>query len=287
MTTVFGILTTIVCLVFILDLGDCRSLVKRQADLKPIDPHVLQELTKNSIVRDKRKVDVVTGVKNAVLGFVFNKLNSFIDQKTAWIDQLDKQNIAKNAAANIVPPADPITSLSAVISGAIGEKLQAAAPLLNIVTSKLGSISGGGGGGGHSGFDLGALVSKGFGSSSGASSGGGQHAGVGSGGTASKGFAWEVPKSTSTKRPTTTEDAVQFKPGEPVSLEIPDKLFGSSFTLVTNLSTRVGDYVMSSAVRAQRLLESMRPFLRAIFGAGGIVIEATTDRPIFSDPNSV
>lgn len=32
----------------------------------------LQELTDHSIYRDKRKVEVVTGVKNAVLGFVFN-----------------------------------------------------------------------------------------------------------------------------------------------------------------------------------------------------------------------
>ncbi|KAG5890051.1 hypothetical protein JTB14_021073 [Gonioctena quinquepunctata] len=104
--------------------------------------------------------------------------------------------------------------------------------------------------------------------------------------SASKGFAWEVPKPTTRRTPTTTEDIVIFEPGKPVSLEIPDKLFGSSFTLVTNLSTAVGDFMINSALRAQRLLESMRPFLRGIFGAKGIVIEATTDKPIFSDPNS-
>ncbi|KYB28042.1 hypothetical protein TcasGA2_TC032850 [Tribolium castaneum] len=44
--------------------------------------------------------------------------------------------------------------------------------------------------------------------------------------------------------------------------------------------------MINSALRAQRLLESMRPFLRKVFGAKGIVIEATTDKPIFSDPNA-
>lgn len=39
----------------------------------------------------------------------------------------------------------------------------------------------------------------------------------------------------------------------------------------------------NSALRAQRLLESMRPFLRKLFGSKGFVIEATTDKPIFSE----
>lgn len=94
------------------------------------------------------------------------KLNSFIDHKTAWIDQLDKTNIAKNEAAHIYPPKDPVVSLSSVISGAIGEKLQAAAPLLQIVTNKLSGASSG-----HHGFNLGALFSKGFAGSSGHSAG--------------------------------------------------------------------------------------------------------------------
>lgn len=103
-----------------------------------------------------------------ILPLTSQKLNSFIDQKTAWIDQLDKTNIAKNAAHNIVPPKDPIVSLSSVISSAIGEKLQAAAPLLQIVTNKIGGLSSGG----HNGFNLGSLFTKGFGASSG-------HTGVG------------------------------------------------------------------------------------------------------------
>ncbi|CAH0560933.1 unnamed protein product [Brassicogethes aeneus] len=99
-----------------------------------------------------------------------------------------------------------------------------------------------------------------------------------------KGFAWE--KTTTKKTPTTTEDIVIFEKDKPVSLEVDDKLFGSSFSLVTNLSTTIGDWMINSALRTQRLLETMRPFLRKVFGVKGIVIEATTNKPIFSDPNS-
>nr|XP_023016927.1 uncharacterized protein LOC111506161 isoform X2 [Leptinotarsa decemlineata] len=153
---------TLVCLAAILDSAESRTIVKR--GINPIDSEQLEEMTDHGINRDKRKVEVVTGVKNAVIGFVFNKINSFIDQKTAWIDQLDKTNIAKNAAHNIVPPADPVVSLSSVISGAIGNVLQASGPVLNIVTNKLGS---GSSSGGHTGFSFGALLNKGFGSSHG------------------------------------------------------------------------------------------------------------------------
>ncbi|XP_045479648.1 uncharacterized protein LOC123684431 isoform X2 [Harmonia axyridis] len=101
-------------------------------------------------------------------------------------------------------------------------------------------------------------------------------------------FAWDQPTTTTTpKGPTTTEDIVIYEQGQSkVELDIPDELFGSGFTLLTNLSQTAGDLITNTALRTQRLLESMRPFLRSIFGAKGIVIEATTDKPIFSDPNS-
>lgn len=94
--------------------------------------------------------------------FTSQKINSFIDQKTHWVEQLDKTNHAKNEAAHIYPPKDPITTLSDVISGAIGEKLQQVGPILNIVTSKIGSLSNP-----HGGLNIGHLISKGLGSSSG------------------------------------------------------------------------------------------------------------------------
>jgi hypothetical protein len=57
-----------------------------------------------------------------------------------------------------VPPQDPVVSLSGIISGVIGSKLQAAAPLLTIVTNKLTS---GSSSGGHTGFNFGALLGGG------------------------------------------------------------------------------------------------------------------------------
>lgn len=81
------------------------------------------------------------------------------------MNHLDRTNIAKNKAAGIEPPKDPVTSLSGIISGAIGQKLQAVGPLIPVVLQKVTSGSGGGGG-----FNLGALL--------GSSSGGGGGAGI-------------------------------------------------------------------------------------------------------------
>lgn len=101
------------------------------------------------------------------------KINSFIDQKTAWITELDKTNIAKNKAHGIEPPKDAVSSISHIISGAINSKLQAAGPVISLVTSKLAGGSSGGHGGGSGGFNFGALLGG---------SGGGAHA------TASAGY---------------------------------------------------------------------------------------------------
>ncbi|CAH1371116.1 uncharacterized protein [Tenebrio molitor] len=251
-------LALLACLVAFCNVAESRSLVKREAN----GGHVNTLAHGHVGYPDKQKVEAAIGVKNAVLGFVFNKINSFIDHKTAWIDQLDHTNIAKNKAHGIVPPQDPVVSLSGIISGVIGSKLQAAAPLLTIVTNKLTS---GSSSGGHTGFNFGALL--------------------GGGGKRTSGFAWDTT-TTTPRGPTTTEDIVIFEKDQNVSLDVPGELFASSYTLVTNLSNTVGDFMINSALRAQRLLESMRPFLRKVFGAKGIVIEATTDKPIFSDPNS-
>lgn len=65
--------------------------------------------------------------------------------------------MAKNAQHGIHPPADPVTSLSGVISGAIGQKLQAAGPLIGVAVQTLTSGSGGLSGGGG-GFNIGSLL---------------------------------------------------------------------------------------------------------------------------------
>lgn len=45
------------------------------------------------------------------------------------------------------------------------------------------------------------------------------------------------------KMPTTTEDLVVFNPGEKVSLQVPDQLFGSGFSLITNISQIIGSVI--------------------------------------------
>lgn len=43
-------------------------------------------------------------------------------------------------------------------------------------------------------------------------------------------------------------------------------------------------FFQNTALRMQRVLETMKPFFRAVFGVKGVVIEATNDdKPIFSD----
>ncbi|GJQ75262.1 hypothetical protein Trydic_g9860 [Trypoxylus dichotomus] len=265
--------------------SESRSLTKRQikveANIEPGHGEQHEELW-----RDKKKVEAKFGVKNALLGFVFNKINSFIDQKTHWVDQLDRTNIAKNKAHGIYSPKDPVISLTGLITETVGQKLQAAGPLIGFAVQKLTSSSGGLSGGSthasapaapaaeHSagaGFGFGNILGslnafKGFGS-------GGGHV------TAS-GYPKSIASSsssqyvTTTKRPTTTEDIVLFQKYEPVSADVPSEFFGSGFTLITNISKRIGDFMLDSAFRAHRVLESMRPFLWKVFGKKGIVIEA-------------
>ncbi|CAH0560934.1 unnamed protein product [Brassicogethes aeneus] len=144
----------LVGLVAITSIAECRTVQKRET-IDPIHHSVGLAGEINDEWRDKRAVDAKYGVKNAILGFVFNKINQFIDQKTAWVDQLDRGNIEKNRQHGIEPPRDPVTTLSEAISGAIGEKLQAAGPILTVVTNKLTS---GSSGGGHTGFNIGSLL---------------------------------------------------------------------------------------------------------------------------------
>ncbi|XP_055616540.1 uncharacterized protein LOC129762354 isoform X2 [Toxorhynchites rutilus septentrionalis] len=58
----------------------------------------------------------------------------------------------------------------------------------------------------------------------------------------------------------TTDDTPDFDRTK-VSLQVPDALFGSSFTLVTNISTRIGNLIMSSARRAGEFLWIFQPLV--------------------------
>ncbi|XP_049538370.1 uncharacterized protein LOC125952740 isoform X1 [Anopheles darlingi] len=58
--------------------------------------------------------------------------------------------------------------------------------------------------------------------------------------------------------PVTTDDTPDFD-RQKVSLQVPDALFGSSFTLVTNLSGRFGDLIMNTARRTGEFFWVFQP----------------------------
>ncbi|XP_041982927.1 putative lysozyme-like protein [Aricia agestis] len=148
--------------------------------LQPIDDAAGDEQT-----RDKRKFEGITqakyGVKNAILGFVFGKINSLIDSKTRFIDDLDRKNIELNKQYGIEPPAaGGLSSLTSVIGQVIGPKLQLIGPKIQPVLGLIGGASGGssGAGGSGGGSGLGSILSL-VTSLSGGSSGGGGGGGGG------------------------------------------------------------------------------------------------------------
>ncbi|VVC93827.1 unnamed protein product [Leptidea sinapis] len=140
----------------------------------------VQDPADDELTREKRKLEGVTqakyGVKNALLGFVFGKINSFIDAKTRLVASLDKKNIELNKQYGIEPPQNGLASLTGAIGQAIGPKLQYIAPKLQAVTGLLGGGSSGGSGSG-SGSGLGSILSL-VTSLSGSSSGGGAAGGT-------------------------------------------------------------------------------------------------------------
>ncbi|XP_055523749.1 uncharacterized protein LOC129717684 isoform X2 [Wyeomyia smithii] len=102
--------------------------------------------------RDKRKApsDPKFEAKNAILGFVFGKINSIIDAKTRLIDKLDHANIEKNKQYHIESP-KPIGDLSQLISSVITPKVQFITQKFGSLSSGLlGGFSGGSNGDGHS-----------------------------------------------------------------------------------------------------------------------------------------
>ncbi|KAJ0172431.1 hypothetical protein K1T71_012404 [Dendrolimus kikuchii] len=152
--------------------------VRRQlADDDALQP--LEDAEGDEQTRDKRKLEGVTqakfGIKNAVLGFVFGKINSLIDAKTRFVASLDRQNIELNKQYGIEAPSDGLASLSGVVGQVIGPKLQLIGPKIQAVTGLLGGASGGSAGSsagsGGSGGGLGSILSL-VTSLSGSSSGG-------------------------------------------------------------------------------------------------------------------
>ncbi|XP_063530333.1 uncharacterized protein LOC134741469 isoform X2 [Cydia strobilella] len=98
--------------------------------------------------RPKRKLEGLKqasfGIKNAVLGIAFGKINSIIDAKTRLVDTLDRTNIEKNRALGIETPRnDGLASLGGLVSQIAGPFLQLIGPKIQAVSGLLGGLSGG------------------------------------------------------------------------------------------------------------------------------------------------
>ncbi|XP_053615637.1 uncharacterized protein LOC128678245 isoform X1 [Plodia interpunctella] len=116
--------------------------------LQPIEDAEGDEQT-----REKRKLEGVTqaklGIKNAVLGFVFGKINQLIDAKTRFVDTLDKKNIEINKQYGIEPPQNGLSSIGGVVTQFLQPKLQFIGPKVQAVSSLFGGSSGSGSSGGQ------------------------------------------------------------------------------------------------------------------------------------------
>jgi len=123
--------------------------VRRDAELQESEnlSPLSENPSDNEEDREKRALEAASqakwGVKNAILGFVFGKINQLIDTKTHLINQLDQQNIAKNKAYGIEAPASGVAGIGSAFTAIIGPKLQLIGPKLNLLTGALGSFSGG------------------------------------------------------------------------------------------------------------------------------------------------
>lgn len=116
--------------------------VPQETSLDAPSPVADAEGTQTDVDREKRKIfgpDVGFGVKNAVLGYVFGKIDGLLDAKTQLLNQFDQTNIAKNKAAGIEAPA-PISSLQQLLQAVISPKIAA-------ITQKFGALSGSSAGG--------------------------------------------------------------------------------------------------------------------------------------------
>ncbi|XP_055383213.1 uncharacterized protein LOC129613253 [Condylostylus longicornis] len=147
--------------------------VKRQEDaeqqitlinLDEINPIESQDSKSQGLDREKRKLPEATFAgKNAVLGFVFGKIDSVLDKKIRFLNQLDKTNVQKNAQYNIVVP-KPINNLQGLITAVVSPKIQGIGSLVSdLTTGVLGgltSLSGSSSGGGNGNAGLGNVVSK-------------------------------------------------------------------------------------------------------------------------------
>ncbi|XP_047351058.1 uncharacterized protein LOC124949643 [Vespa velutina] len=127
----------------------------------------------------------------------------------------------------------------------------------NLLSSKVGIISN--------------LSSGSSGGTSDTSSGSGTNANSGTSAGINLGaFANLGGKTESGSTTTTTEENIPMFDRQKVSLDIPPRIFGSGFTLITNISRILNNIILNSARRTQTLLEIFKPFFRGVFAIKGL-----------------
>ncbi|KAH8238352.1 hypothetical protein KR032_004918 [Drosophila birchii] len=114
--------------------------------------------------RNKRKLpDATFEAKNAVLGFVFGKIDNFLDTKTRVIEQLDRANIEKNKQWDIKSPV-PIKDFQTLITAVVSPKIRSLGNIANDLTTgvltTITAFSGSSSGNGNPNAGLGNVVSK-------------------------------------------------------------------------------------------------------------------------------
>ncbi|XP_015125219.1 predicted GPI-anchored protein 23 [Diachasma alloeum] len=301
-------LSLVLCALVLLGFAGCSPIVKRETnEISPINEVLVLEEQGDAADdehgdREKRKIGIVKlGVTNGIIGFVFGKLDSFLDAKTKALTVLDESNKAKNAIYGID---NTQSATGAFVSDILGKKVQAASagigPLINSATtfvssaaqgivgavaqkvaplsSIVGGLSGGsgssGGSGGEGGGSAGGALSilTSLSGSSGSLSGGnndddikpsgGAGAGINLGAFANLGGGGGI-------RTTTEEDIPEFDRNK-VSLDVPPQAFGAGFTVITGISRAVGKIIQNSAKRTEQVFEVFKPLFRGVFAIKGL-----------------
>lgn len=129
-------------------------------DLNPINAEEVLGVQE----RNKRKLpDATFEAKNAVLGFVFGKIDNFLDTKTRVIEQLDRSNIEKNKQWDIKSPV-PIKDFQTLITAVVSPKIRSIGNIANDLTTgvltTITAFSGSSSGNGNANAGLGNVVSK-------------------------------------------------------------------------------------------------------------------------------
>ncbi|XP_063987305.1 uncharacterized protein LOC135167732 [Diachasmimorpha longicaudata] len=311
-------LSLAVCALVLLGFAGCSPIVKRETnEISPINEVLVLEEQGDAADdehgdREKRKIGAVKlGVTNGIIGFVFGKLDSFLDAKTKALTVLDESNKAKNAIYGID---NTQSATSAFVSDILGKKIQAASagigPLINSATtfvssaaqgivgavaqkvaplsSIVGGLSGGSGSSGGSGGDGGGSAGGALSILSSLSGSSGGLSGSSSGpenndddikpaGGAGAGInlgAFANLGGGGGIRTTTEEDIPEFDRNR-VSLDVPPKAFGAGFTVITGISRAVGKMIQNSAKRTEQVFEVFKPLFRGAFAIKGLPSDRT------------